>query len=108
MKAEIIAVGTELLMGETADTNSGWIATRMPELGIELQWVTTVAEEKANNIHVGQGKTKDEFVKFRTERDATLAMPRLIIPSLQVNMRAGDIPTDKDGRAMLKVPVNGL
>jgi nicotinamide-nucleotide amidase len=45
VKAEIIAIGTELLMGETADTNSGWIATRMPELGIELQWVTTVGDD---------------------------------------------------------------
>ena len=45
---------------------------------------------------------------FRTERDATLAMPRLIMPSLQVNMRAGEVPTDRDGRPMLKVPVNGL
>jgi glyoxylase-like metal-dependent hydrolase (beta-lactamase superfamily II) len=76
--------------------------------GREIQWETTVAEEKANNIHVGSGKTKDEFVKFRTERDATLDMPRLIIPSLQVNMRAGDIPTDRDGNQMLKVPVNKL
>ncbi|WP_116134273.1 MBL fold metallo-hydrolase [Tropicimonas sp. IMCC34043] len=76
--------------------------------GREIQWETTVAEEKANNIHVGGGKTKEEFVRFRTERDATLDMPRLIIPSLQVNMRAGEIPTDKDGRQMLKVPVNGL
>jgi hypothetical protein len=56
----------------------------------------------------GQGKTKEEFVKFRTERDATLAMPRLILPSLQVNMRAGDVPKDKDGRPMLKLPVNAL
>ena len=47
-------------------------------------------------------------MKFRTERDATLAMPKLIIPSLHVNMRAGEVPTDKDGRPMLKVPVNGL
>ena len=76
--------------------------------GREIQWETTVAEEKANNIHVGSGKTKDEFVKFRTERDATLDMPRLIIPSLQVNMRAGEVPTDKDGNQMLKVPVNKL
>ena len=76
--------------------------------GRDIQWETTVAEEKAHNIHVGGGKTKEEFVKFRTERDATLAMPRLIIPSLQVNMRAGAVPTDRDGRAMLKVPVNTL
>jgi len=76
--------------------------------GRDIQWETTVGEEKAHNIHVGGGKTKEEFVKFRTERDATLSMPRLIIPSLQVNMRAGEVPTDRDGRPMLKVPVNGL
>lgn len=76
--------------------------------GRDIQWETTVADEKEHNIHVGAGKTKEEFVKFRTERDAQLAMPKLIIPSLQVNMRAGEIPTDKDGRPMLKVPVNGL
>jgi glyoxylase-like metal-dependent hydrolase (beta-lactamase superfamily II) len=76
--------------------------------GRDIQWETTVAAEKEHNIHVGRGATKEQFVKFRTERDATLAMPRLIIPSLQVNMRAGELPTDKDGRPMLKVPVNGL
>ena len=76
--------------------------------GREIQWETTVAEEKSNNIHVGGGKTKEEFVKFRTERDAHLAMPKLIIPSLQVNMRAGEVPTDSDGNPMLKVPVNQL
>ena len=76
--------------------------------GREIAWETTVGEEKANNIHVGGGKTREEFVKFRTERDATLDMPKLIIPSLQVNMRAGEVPTDKDGRPMLKVPLNGL
>jgi len=76
--------------------------------GREIQWETTVAEEKANNIHVGGGKSREDFIKFRTERDATLAMPKLIIPSLQVNMRAGEIPTDRDGNPMLKVPVNKL
>ncbi len=76
--------------------------------GREIQWETTVGAEKAGNIHVGAGKSKDEFVKFRTERDAQLDMPRLIIPSLQVNMRAGDIPEDADGNLMLKVPLNKL
>ncbi|NBB84378.1 MAG: MBL fold metallo-hydrolase [Alphaproteobacteria bacterium] len=76
--------------------------------GREIAWETTVAEEKANNIHVGGGKTKEEFVKFRTERDAQLGMPRLILPSLQVNMRAGEVPRDGDGNMMLKVPVNKL
>ncbi len=76
--------------------------------GRDIQWETTVGDEKAHNIHVGGGKTKEQFVKFRTERDAQLAMPKLIIPSLQVNMRAGEVPTDKDGNPMLKVPVNTL
>ena len=76
--------------------------------GRAIAWETTVAEQKAANIHVGEGKTKEQFVKFRTERDAQLSMPKLIIPSLQVNMRAGEVPTDKDGNPMLKVPVNSL
>jgi glyoxylase-like metal-dependent hydrolase (beta-lactamase superfamily II) len=76
--------------------------------GREIRWETTVAEEKAHNIHVGGGKTRDEFINFRTERDTQLAMPRLIIPSLQVNMRAGRVPTDKDSNPMLKVPLNVL
>ena len=76
--------------------------------GRDIEWETTVAAEKEHNIHVGKGAAKEQFVKFRTERDATLPMPKLIIPSLQVNMRAGELPTDKDGRPMLKVPVNGL
>lgn len=76
--------------------------------GRDITWETTVGDEKAHNIHVGGGKTREEFVKFRTERDAQLTMPKLIIPSLQVNIRAGNLPTDADGNQMLKVPVNGL
>ena len=76
--------------------------------GRDIAWQTSVADEKEHNIHVGRGKTREEFVRFRTERDAQLAMPRLIIPSLQVNMRAGHVPTDDDGNPMLKVPVNVL
>ena len=76
--------------------------------GRNIAWETTVSDEKAHNIHVGAGKTKEDFVKFRTERDAQLSVPKLIIPSLQVNMRAGEVPRDKDGNPVLKVPVNGL
>jgi len=76
--------------------------------GRAIQWETTVAEQKADNIHVGGGKTRDEFIEFRTARDATLDMPKLIIPSLQVNMRAGAVPKDKDGNPMLKVPINAI
>jgi len=76
--------------------------------GRNIQWETTVGAEKKHNIHVGLGKTKADFIKFRTERDATLGMPKLIIPSLQVNMRAGAIPTDEAGNPQLKVPLNKL
>lgn len=75
----------------------------------DFAWETTVGAQKAANIHVGAGKDRDDFVKMRTERDATLAMPRLIIPSLQVNMRAGQMPpADEQGNVYLKVPVNKL
>ncbi len=76
--------------------------------GREISWETTVADERANNIHVGDGATREAFVKLRTERDATLKVPGLIIPSLQVNMRAGELPTDDSGAPALKVPLNGL
>jgi glyoxylase-like metal-dependent hydrolase (beta-lactamase superfamily II) len=76
--------------------------------GRAIAWETTVADQRAANIHVGGGKSREDFIKFRTDRDAQLAMPKLIIPALQVNMRAGHVPTDKDGNPMLKVPVNGL
>jgi glyoxylase-like metal-dependent hydrolase (beta-lactamase superfamily II) len=75
----------------------------------EFAWETTVGEQKARNVHIGLGKTKEDFVKARTERDKQLSMPKLIIPSLQVNMRAGKMPEPEDnGQTYLKVPVNGL
>lgn len=76
--------------------------------GRDIQWETTVLEQRTNNIHVGEGSSKDSFVKLRTERDKQLAMPKLIIPALQVNMRAGELPTDDNGNPVLKVPINGL
>ncbi|MEX3014788.1 MBL fold metallo-hydrolase [Gymnodinialimonas hymeniacidonis] len=76
--------------------------------GRAIAWETTVAEERERNIHLAGGTSREEFIRVREERDATLAMPKLIIPSLQVNMRAGDIPTDGEGRPVLKVPLNGL
>ncbi|WP_424974178.1 MBL fold metallo-hydrolase [Dinoroseobacter sp. S124A] len=76
--------------------------------GRAISWETTVAEQKANNIHVGGGKTREEFVAFRTARDAELKVPSLILPSLQVNMRAGDVPEDEDGNMVLKMPLNKL
>jgi glyoxylase-like metal-dependent hydrolase (beta-lactamase superfamily II) len=71
-------------------------------------WETTVAEERARNIHL-DGKSRAEFVAMRKARDATLAMPKLIVPSLQVNMRAGQMPEpEENGTVYLKVPVNRL
>jgi len=73
----------------------------------EYQHMTTVAEQREANVHVHEGISEDEFVKMRTERDATLDMPRLILPSVQVNMRAGHMPPAEDnGQVYLKVPVN--
>ena len=73
----------------------------------EYQHMTTVAEQREANIHVHEGVSEEEFVKMRTERDATLDMPRLILPSVQVNMRAGHMPPAEDnGQVYLKVPVN--
>jgi glyoxylase-like metal-dependent hydrolase (beta-lactamase superfamily II) len=75
----------------------------------EFAWETTVGEQKTRNIHVGDGKSKEQFVEMRDTRDATLAMPKLIIPSLQVNMRAGQMPpADEKGDVFLRVPVNKL
>lgn len=77
--------------------------------GRDIRWETTVADEKAHNIHVGGDTTREAFIAMRNERDATLDMPKLIIPSLQVNMRGGHLPApDKDGKRFLKVPINGL
>ncbi len=75
----------------------------------EIRWETTVADERAHNIHVRDGVGEDEFVKMREARDATLDMPKLILPSLQVNMRAGELPPpDGEGKRFLKLPINGF
>ena len=77
--------------------------------GRDMAFVATVEEHKVGNIHVGQGVSESEFVAMRESRDATLAMPTLILPSLQVNMRAGHLPpVDASGRLFLKVPINAF
>ena len=66
-----------------------------------------MGEQKALNVHVGQGRPVEDFVEMRDARDATLGMPRLILPSLQVNMRAGQMPpADEQGDVFLKLPIN--
>ncbi len=75
----------------------------------DFEWETTVAEEKSGNIHVRNGTTVEEFVKMRTERDKQLDMPVLILPSVQVNMRAGELPPAEDnGTSYLKIPLDTL
>lgn len=75
----------------------------------EFGWETTVAEERASNVHVRDGVSESEFVKLRQERDATLAMPLLLLPSVQINMRAGEFPPPEDnGTRYLKTPLNTL
>ena len=72
-------------------------------------WETTVADERKFDIHVHEGISEAEFVKLRTARDATLDMPRLILPSVQVNMRAGEMPPpESNGTSYLKIPLNAL
>ncbi|MEL6239773.1 MAG: MBL fold metallo-hydrolase [Pseudomonadota bacterium] len=75
----------------------------------EYKWETTVAEEKASNVHVGANKSEDEFVAMREARDSALDMPTLILPSVQVNIRAGEMPPEEDnGVSYLKIPINAL
>lgn len=72
-----------------------------------FQFLSTVAEQRAHNVHVHEGIGEDEFVAMRTKRDATLGMPTLILPSVQVNMRGGELPPPEDnGVRYLKVPLN--
>lgn len=77
--------------------------------GREVMWETTVKDQREQNIHIGNGIGEDDFVARREARDATLSMPKLIMPSIQVNMRAGHMPEAEDnGETYLKVPVSGL
>jgi len=77
--------------------------------GRAIAWETTVAEERAKNIHVRAGVSEAEFVKMRTERDKTLSVPQLLIPSIQVNMRAGELPPpEENGISYIKIPLNRI
>lgn len=81
----------------------------LPQGRTEYVWETTVAAEREGNVHAHDGVSEDEFVAMREARDATLDMPRLILPSVQVNMRAGHMPpADDNGVTYLKLPVNAL
>jgi glyoxylase-like metal-dependent hydrolase (beta-lactamase superfamily II) len=75
--------------------------------GRDVAWETTVGAQKAENKHVGRGKSREDFIAMRTERDKTLSLPDLILPSVQVNMRAGAMPPrESNGVHYLKIPIN--
>lgn len=80
-----------------------------PPPGRAPAWESTVAEQRAHNIHIHDGVSEEAFVEMRTKRDATLEMPTLILPSVQVNIRAGELPPpEANGVSYLKIPVNAL
>ncbi|MGB5411253.1 MAG: MBL fold metallo-hydrolase [Woeseiaceae bacterium] len=75
----------------------------------EFAWETTVAEQRASNKHINDGVSRDEFIAMREQRDSELGMPKLILPSLQVNLRAGDLPDPEDNNVRyLKIPINAV
>jgi|TARA_R100000501_G_scaffold13654_4_gene25006 glyoxylase-like metal-dependent hydrolase (beta-lactamase superfamily II) len=75
----------------------------------EYAWETTVGQQRDENVHVGRGMTEEEFVELRTSRDKTLPMPKLILPSVQVNIRGGRLPDPEDnGVSYIKIPVNAV
>ena len=80
-----------------------------PPAGREARWVTTVAEQRAHNVHIRDGVTEQQFVEMRTRRDATLDMPTLILPAIQVNLNAGRLPdAEENGVRYLKIPINAF
>ena len=75
----------------------------------EFGWETSVEQQRAQNVHIHDGVSEQSFVEFRQARDAQLGMPKLILPSIQVNIRAGELPKEEgNGIAYLKLPVNAL
>lgn len=97
------------LLSLPAETRLFMCHDYLPEGRTEYIWETTVGAERAANIHIHDGVGEDAFVTMREARDKTLAMPRLILPSVQVNMRAGHLPpAEENGIAYLKIPVNAV
>lgn len=97
------------LLEELPGENRMFVCHDYQPNGRELKYETTVAEQRAENIHVGDGISEEQFVEMRSARDKTLEMPVLILPSVQINMRAGELPPKEDnGVSYLKLPVNAL
>lgn len=107
-KAATLFDSIQKLLG-LAETTEIYVCHDYPTQGRHHQYLTTVGEQKQRNIHVHNGVTAAEFVARRESRDATLDMPRLILPSIQINIRAGHMPpTDETGKVYLKIPLNQL
>jgi glyoxylase-like metal-dependent hydrolase (beta-lactamase superfamily II) len=91
------------------DSTELYMCHDYPPEGRAPQFVSTVAEQKQLNIHVHQGVQEQDFIQMRQKRDATLSMPVLILPSVQINMRAGQLPPPEDnGQRYLKIPLDAL
>lgn len=91
------------------DATQVYVCHDYPPAGRKAQWQTTVAEQRARNIHARDGIDESSFVAMRTARDATLDVPTLILPAIQVNVRAGQLPpADENGIAYLRIPLNAL
>lgn len=106
--ARTLYASTRKLLGMPPQTRL-FMCHDYPPTDRAVAFETTVAEQRAKNIHVHDGVSEDEFVAMRTQRDATLEMPTLILPSVQVNIRAGELPPKEDnGVAYLKIPLNAL
>jgi glyoxylase-like metal-dependent hydrolase (beta-lactamase superfamily II) len=106
--AELLYESIQRILALPGDTRLFMCHDYMPG-GRELRWQCTVDEQRASNIHVNQDVDKTEFTKMRLERDATLNLPALIVPSIQVNIRGGHLPDAEDnGIAYLKTPIDTL
>jgi glyoxylase-like metal-dependent hydrolase (beta-lactamase superfamily II) len=106
--ARTLYASTRKLLSLPPDTRL-FMCHDYPPAGREVAFETTVAEQRAKNIHVHDGVSEEAFVAMRTRRDATLDMPTLILPSVQINIRAGALPPkEANGVAYLKIPLNAL
>ena len=106
--AKTLYASTRKILGLPAQTRL-FMCHDYPPGGRDVAFETTVAEQRAKNIHVHDGITEQEFVAMRTQRDATLEMPVLILPAVQINIRAGELPPkEANGIAYAKIPLNAL
>jgi len=106
--ARVLYQSIQRLLALPPETRMFMCHDYMPN-GREMQYETTVGEQKASNLHVHDGVSEDEFVAMRSAKDKTLSMPTLILPSVQVNMRAGELPPAEDnGVRYLKIPLDAV